>query len=268
VYLVADYKNNRIQQCPSSGTGKCVTVVEIESPRRIAVLPDGDLVITAGKDRPNVTRCPWRVTVRCVDIVSDWKLPTGVAITPGGDIVVVDRDSSISLRLCPAQGGQSCVSLVQGQAAVRIYDAAVAPNGDYITHDGHGAVDRWDVQTLTGKKVVSRGYHCGSAVVALNGDYVFVEHHMNRVVRCNSEGQSCKVIAGGNGQGAAANQLNAWSVRLLNDSEYILADVMNQRVQRCPADGSGACTTVAGGNGKGAADNQFDGIQTAIVAPA
>jgi hypothetical protein len=66
-------------------------------------------------------------------------------------------------------------------------------------------------------------------------------------------------VAGGKGQGSAANQLSGpFGVAVDGDGNVYVADTFNSRVQRW-APGASAGVTVAGGNGYGSAANQLDG---------
>ena len=65
-------------------------------------------------------------------------------------------------------------------------------------------------------------------------------------------------VAGGHGQGAAANQLyNPYEVAVDASQNVYVADTFNHRVQRW-APGATSGVTVAGGNGQGPAANQLD----------
>jgi archaellum component FlaF (FlaF/FlaG flagellin family) len=65
-------------------------------------------------------------------------------------------------------------------------------------------------------------------------------------------------VAGGNGEGSAANQFDLpWGLVLDNHGNVYVADDLNNRVQRW-APGATSGTTVAGGNGAGSAGDQLD----------
>ncbi len=68
------------------------------------------------------------------------------------------------------------------------------------------------------------------------------------------------IVAGGNGNGSAANQLvDPWGVTVDKCGNLYVSDYANNRIQKFPAGSTGAtnATTVAGGNGQGNATNQL-----------
>jgi len=75
-------------------------------------------------------------------------------------------------------------------------------------------------------------------------------------------------IAGGNGQGSAANQLNSPHSTFLDAAGNIyIADIYNNRVQKFPPGSTSATNgaTAAGGNGNGDAANQLNAPASAFV---
>ena len=68
------------------------------------------------------------------------------------------------------------------------------------------------------------------------------------------------VVAGGNGNGSAANQLvDPWGVTVDKCGNLYVSDYANNRIQKFPAGSTGATNaiTIAGGNGQGNAPNQL-----------
>jgi sugar lactone lactonase YvrE len=78
----------------------------------------------------------------------------------------------------------------------------------------------------------------------------------------SSQAQTITTVAGGNGQGSAADQLNNPNDVFVDFSGNVyVADAINNRIQMFPA-GSNSATdgvTVAGGNGQGSGATQLDG---------
>jgi hypothetical protein len=74
-------------------------------------------------------------------------------------------------------------------------------------------------------------------------------------------------VAGGNGQGSAANQITPWWVFLDDTGNIYASDEYNERIQKFPVGSSSATNgvTVAGGNGQGSAANQFYHLQGIFV---
>jgi sugar lactone lactonase YvrE len=76
-----------------------------------------------------------------------------------------------------------------------------------------------------------------------------------------TKAQTITTVAGGNGQGNAANQFDgATAVFLDNSGNIYVSDYSNNRVQKFPANSTSATSgvTVAGGNGSGSAANQIN----------
>ena len=74
-------------------------------------------------------------------------------------------------------------------------------------------------------------------------------------------------VAGGNGSGNAADQLEPGAIYIDAAGNIYVADPLNQRIQKFPAGSTSATNgvTVAGGNGIGSAANQFNGINGLYV---
>ena len=97
------------------------------------------------------------------------------------------------------------------------------------------------------------------------GDVYAADPGNNRVLRFpagSNSNTNGTIVAGGNGSGSAANQLNSPFFAFVDGSGYLyVSDCNNYRVQKFPP-GSDSTTngvTVAGGNLTGSADNQIGG---------
>jgi hypothetical protein len=85
------------------------------------------------------------------------------------------------------------------------------------------------------------------------GDYVISDHHNDRIQKCpaSSPGSACETVAGTSGSpGNSATQLyRPTSVELDAAGDYVIADLLNHRIQKCPAGSPGSdCETVASTN--------------------
>jgi gliding motility-associated-like protein len=112
----------------------------------------------------------------------------------------------------------------------------------------------------------SAGINCvGSSTLSVNssGDLSkIVWYNGNTIVNIATVGEysdSGITVAGGNGEGSAADQLQGPEGVYMDGSGNIyISDAANYRVQKW-APGASVGTTVAGGNGQGTAANQIDG---------
>ena len=99
----------------------------------------------------------------------------------------------------------------------------------------------------------------GTAVLSVNSTTATDIKWYNGATLANTSAVSATgtTVAGGNGQGAAANQLNQPNHIYVDGSGNIyISDFLNHRIQKW-APGATSGTTVAGGNGSGSAANQL-----------
>ncbi|CAE7768437.1 Trim71 [Symbiodinium sp. CCMP2592] len=75
------------------------------------------------------------------------------------------------------------------------------------------------------------------------------------VVRCREDGSNCTEVVGFVGT-PGAHRIDAAAVAVFRNGDYLLTT--DNKVKRCPAEGSGTCTTVAGQGGKGSGIDQLD----------
>merc|ERR1712129_111905 len=81
-----------------------------------------------------------------------------------------------------------------------------------------------------------------------NGDALICDNKDYKVIRCSRSSNSCATVAGGNGRGSGLNQLNGITgANLFENGDYAISEGSNQRVLRCPADGSGNCEVAISG---------------------
>ena len=139
------------------------------------------------------------------------------------------------------------------------------PQGNIYVEDG-GAIERW-APASTHCDTVAFLTHVGSNTNLYAGAQIFVdaarnvyipEPGLNRVQKWVPGATTGVTVAGGNGAGPAANQLNEPSGCYVDNAGNIyIADTQNDRIQKW-APGATAGITVAGGNGEGSAANQLD----------
>mmetsp|Transcript_136030 Transcript_136030/g.352713 ORF Transcript_136030/g.352713 Transcript_136030/m.352713 type:complete len:618 (+) Transcript_136030:55-1908(+) len=181
------------------------------------------ILVVDGRNR--VLRCPAKGGGDCSTVAGgqgegggprQLKTPWGVAVAPNGDVLVADTFNH-RVQRCPTSGSGDCgtVAGVQGegnglQQLDRPFGVAVAPNGDFL--------------------VVDLGNH--------------------RIQRCPGSGSGdCSTVAGRQGHGTGPQQLfYPTGVAVAPSGDFVVADKSNNRVQLCPASGSGDCSTVVGGS--------------------
>ena len=162
----------------------------------------------------------------------------------------------------------------EGSAANQLIEPlGVAVDGDgnlYVADGGNNRVQKFAsgcTSTCPGVTVVSGGGPTGVAVDAGGNVYV-ADGGNDRVQKCvpSATVWTCSTLAGGNGVGSAANQLDDPSGVAVDASGNVyVADTYNNRVQKCvPSATVWTCSTVAGGNGVGSAANQLSPVAVAV----
>lgn len=139
----------------------------------------------------------------------------------------------------------------------------------YVADKGNDRIEKWAPGATSGV-CVAGGNQTGSGANELNSPcglfidnagYIYVTDWGNNRVQKFPPGSdnttSGITVAGGNGAGFAANQLNQPAKLYVDaDDNLYIVDAGNNRVQKW-ASGSASGITVAGGNGPGFADNQL-----------
>ena len=207
----------------------------------------------------------------------------GNSVIPGYnsmDIFVSDANNNRVTKWI--QGGAAGVIVAGGNGSgtaanqVRPFNAALDGYGNLFLPDVNGSsprVQKWKMGYGYGTTVAGGNGLGGAAnqfnqpyaiAIANNATDIYVTDPYNfRVQKWTSGGTTGTTVAGGNGSGAAANQLNyPLGLELDGLNNMYIADAGNNRIQRwLPGATSG--TTIIGGNGAGAALNQLnspDGI--------
>lgn len=209
--------------------------------------------------------------------------PLGIFVDPAGNVYVADGDNERILKFPPGSssatdgitvaggnGGGSAANQLSGPDALFV-DAI---GNLYVADTYNGRIQKFPPGSgsATAGVTVAGGNGVGSAAnqfepsgVCLDGfGNLYVTDYLNgRILKFppGSTGATNGVIvAGGNGQGSAANQLaGAYSGILDGSGNIYVADQSNGRVQKFPPGSTSATNgiTVAGGNGIGTAANQL-----------
>jgi len=115
---------------------------------------------------------------------------------------------------------------------------------------------------------ISANTLCPGSVLTLNSGLSpsqIIWKRNDAVVQTMNAAWNGVTVAGGNGAGTAANQLNApYDVFVDNNNDVYIADYSVGRIQKWAA-GASSGTTVAGGNGNGPAANQLNGPSDIFV---
>ncbi|RYE11561.1 MAG: hypothetical protein EOP51_32830, partial [Sphingobacteriales bacterium] len=119
----------------------------------------------------------------------------------------------------------------------------------------------WEVY---GSSIMTTGYSEGLFIDPADNIYIATGTAVLKYAPGSTTGT---VVAGGNGSGAAANQLSSASGIFVDATGNVyVSDESNFRIQKW-APGASSGTTVAGGNGMGAAANQFNRVKNLFVRP-
>lgn len=200
--------------------------------------------------------------------------PVGVFVDNNGDIYVSDCFNNRVQKW--AAGAITGVTVAGGNGAgaganqLNFAGGLFLHSGNiYIVDAGNSRVQKW-AQGATSGVTVAGGNGFGAALNQLGtptmngnlfvdaGENVYVtEYSNNRVTKWTPGATAGVVVSGGNGQGAAANQLNRpTGIVVDNLGGVFVTDANNHRVQYWPA-GATVGATVIGGNGNGTALNQI-----------
>jgi len=274
-YVIADYENNRVLRCPANGRGDCSIVAgaqgegdgpqQLRSPTDVALAPNGDFVVVDYLNN-RVQRCPASGSGDCITVAGTegfgfgakkLNSPLSIAMAPNGDMFVVDFNN---FRVClfPAGGSGDCIWW--GSSFPTSDDVALIPNGGIVVTDyrEHRVVRCQSAEhchykhddIVAGAQGLGSGpqqlYQPRGVCVAPNGDFVVADTGNNRVQRCPASGSGdCITVAGSQGEGDGPQQLSSpVHVVVAPSGDFIVTDSGNKRVQRCPASGSGDCDTV------------------------
>lgn len=214
--------------------------------------------------------------------------PRGIAVGSDGSVYFGDTNNQRVLRVSFDSNGTPTTTTVaggngEGGAANQLnfpYGIAIDSNNvlyiadkdnhrvQRVTFDGNG--DPEPATTFAGGNgpgAAANQLNRPRGVTAAADGTVYIADSDNlRVQRVmfdlNGDPEAATTVAGGNGYGAAANQLILpGGTALDSEGSLFIADIGNHRIQRVTFDSNGnpeTATTVAGGNSPGAASNQFN----------
>ena len=153
----------------------------------------------------------------------------------------------------------------------------------YVTDMGNARVLRFPPNSVAGTigTIVAGGNGNGNASNQLNAPFgIFVDesgniyvgdannHRVQKFPANSNRNTNAKTVAGGNGAGSLANQLEDAGGVFLDNLGYLYeCDALNNRIQRFPpnSDSTSQGVTVAGGNGRGDAANQLSSPSGVMV---
>jgi len=246
--FIADTHNHRVQRCPVGGDGACSTVAggrgagaannQLHNVFGVALSPDGNDVFIADQANHRVQRCPVGGDGACSTVAggrgagaanNQLDHPWGVVSAPDGSAIFVTDHYNHRVQRCPVGGDGACSTVAGGRGAGAADNQLFHPIGVAITSDGstlfivdknNHRVQRCPVGGDGACSTVAGGHGRGTADNQLNNPYgiavlpdgsdIFIaDYGNNRVRRCPVGGDgACSTVAGGNGEGAADNQLN------------------------------------------------------------
>jgi sugar lactone lactonase YvrE len=205
-------------------------------------------------------------------------IPLGIFVDASGNIFIADRDNDRIQKWAP--GADSGTTVAGGNGAGAGPNQLVAPQAVYIGPDkslyvsdpGNGRIIKFPAgsTSATSGTTVAGGNGLGTALNQLStpeglsvdsvGNLFVADAYNYRVLKFPAGSTSStygSIVAGGNGRGNSANQLNfPLGITLDADGNIYIADYFNARVQKW-AMGATTGTTVAGNPTSGIAYNQL-----------
>ena len=218
--------------------------------------------------------------------------PNSVAVDGAGYVYIADETNHRIQRFPPGSTSATNGTTVAGGngpgfAANQLkspWGVAVDGDGNVYVADRHNHRIQMfppGSNSATTGTTVAGGNGAGSAAnqlhlpsgVAVDGDgNVYIADQNNQRIQKFPPGSTSATngttVAGGNGAGNAANQLNGpFGVAVDGTGNMYIADTNNNRIQKFPPESTSATngTTVAGGNGEGYAANQLRGPRGVAV---
>lgn len=141
-------------------------------------------------------------------------------------------------------------------------------NAFYIVDAGNNRVVKWILGEPSGTLAAAGSYGSlpdqlanpsvnGTVYVDENENIYVTDYINNRIQKFSSGLTNAITVAGGNGSGAASNQMKAPNgIFMLNDGRMLISEYTGRRINMW-VEGEIQGTTIAGGNGSGSAANQF-----------
>jgi sugar lactone lactonase YvrE len=183
-------------------------------------------------------------------------------------------DSIVTLTLTVGYNGPYTIIATDSFCANIILSVSGASGAQQIVWNLNGALYDQDSRGLTGSVTTVAGgnfqgpaaneLHAPSGVYVDGSGNIYVadayNHRIQKFPAGSTSATNGVTVAGGNGQGNAANQLSFPNSLYVDASGNIyVTDRGNSRIQKFPAGSTSVtnATTVAGGNGSGTAANQF-----------
>jgi len=204
---------------------------------------------------------------------NQFSFPSGLYVDDLGNMYITDCLNARVQKWAP--NATSGVTVAGGNGWGSAANQLMLPGGVfvkdgdvYIMDSDNARVQKWAPNATAGITVAGgNGWGTAANQIAnpsING-HIFVDANSNiyiseysafRVSKWAPNATTGVVVAGGNGQGSAANQLNYPSGLFVdNTGGVFISEYGNHRVQFWPANAT-LGTTVAGGNGAGPALNQ------------
>ncbi len=211
--------------------------------------------------------------------------PIGVFVDASGNIFVADRFNH-RIQKFPANSTSSTngTTVAGGNGSGSAANQLSSPTGIYVDGQGNiyvadrnnNRIQRFPANSTssTNGTTIAGGNGVGSAANQLNAPYgVYLDasgnllvvdngnHRIQKFPSGSTSSTNATTVAGGNGFGSAANQLNSPRSLFIDLSgNFYVADYSNNRVQKFPSSSTSSTSgvTVAGGNGSGSASNQLN----------
>lgn len=246
----------------AGGQGVGEGLHELNAPRNIVL--QGDAVLIADRMNKRVVRWQQGSSVgqlvagqgAPMNGVNDFSVWCAIGLSSHGEILVSDRDNDRVIRFTESGGsvvGQGLWTLLKPRAVCSTRAGAIY----VLDNDGRRVQKLEDAVSST---VVSglQSPACMAGLFVTDSGVVYIcetDHH--RVRRWVPGADVGTIVAGGNGEGSARNQLYCpEGIFVTPDDSVYVCDRGNHRVVKWPA-GASAGLTVAGGHGNGRGSHQL-----------
>jgi gliding motility-associated-like protein len=248
IMYIPDLSNNRVQKwlpgatsgiTVAGGNGAGAAANQFSRPSSVFVDQQGNIYVTDQNNKRVQKWAPGASTGTTV--ANDLQYPTDVFVDKNGTMYVSDQLGHVVKKYAP---GSTTGVIVAGNSSVGNGSSSLfSPTGIFVDAAGNLyicdtdnlRVQKWTPGATLGT-TIANGYNPLDVSVDCDGNVFVCDYVNNQVLKYppgSNPGTAGTIVAGGNGQGAAANQLyNPIGVFIVGNNHLYVADYSNHRVQR------------------------------------